>query len=64
MKAKYVRVELRKIETTNRGEELMDLVGQNPISLWEAQDDHDHDTLSNVCMLWLRCFSYADVLEY
>lgn len=50
VKAQYVKVELRKIETIpsgNRGEEFVDLVGQSPLTLWEARDDHD--TLSNVC---------------
>lgn len=51
VKAKWVKVELRKIETIpgpgNRGEEFVDLVGQNPITLWEAKDENE--TLSSVC---------------
>ncbi|KAF8577259.1 hypothetical protein K439DRAFT_1639867 [Ramaria rubella] len=48
VKAKWVKVELRKIETIpsgNRGEEFVDLVGQGPITVWQAQ--HESDTLSS-----------------
>jgi hypothetical protein len=49
VKAKWVKVELRKIETIpygSRGEEFVDLVGQNPVAVWEAREDHD--ALTNV----------------
>ncbi|KAI0345231.1 hypothetical protein BDW22DRAFT_1354138 [Trametopsis cervina] len=43
VKAKWVRIELRKIETLpggGLGNTYFDFVGQSPINLWQAQGDH------------------------
>ena len=42
MKAKWVRIELRKVETLPGGgvaNTFFDFVGQSPINLWQSPDD-------------------------
>ena len=49
MKAKWVRIELRKVETLPGGgvaNTFFDFVGQSPISLWQSGEEYS--TLSSV----------------
>lgn len=38
MKAKWVRVELRKIENLPGGAQFVDHVGQSPLTVWQPQE--------------------------
>jgi len=39
MKAKWVRVELRKIENLPGGAQFVDHVGQSPLTVWQSQEE-------------------------
>lgn len=59
VKAKWVRVELRKVETIpsgNHGEEFVDFVGPGPITIWQAKDEHE--TLPSVRIILTYFFEY------
>lgn len=58
VKAKWVRIELRKVETLpggGAGNTYYDYVGPSPVNLWSAADDHDYGHLRSVRLLSLSC---------
>ena len=61
VKAKWVRIELRKIETLPGGgvaNTFFDFVGQSPINLWQSPND-EYSTLHTVSPLFYRPFRHS-----
>ena len=55
VKAKYVRIELRKIETLPGGAQnsFYDFVGQSPIQLWQSSEEYGMlHSVSSPCFLF------------
>lgn len=40
MKAKWVRIELKKVEVLPGGNTFYDYVGQSPINVWQASEEY------------------------